>query len=61
MTRPPPVAPRRPVTVVRHGEPFTDDYAWLRDRNDPAVTEYLAAENDWAEAAMAYHIVSKGR
>ena len=53
MTRLPPVAPRRPVTVVRHGESFTDDYAWLRDRNDPAVTEYLAAENAWAEAAMA--------
>ncbi len=48
----PPSAPRRPVTVVRHGESFTDDYAWLRDKDDPAVREYLDAENAHADAVL---------
>jgi oligopeptidase B len=49
----PPVAERKPVTVVRHGETFTDDYAWLRDRDDPAVRGYLEAENAWAATVLA--------
>ncbi len=49
----PPTAPRRPVTVTRHDETFTDDYAWLRDRSDPAVREYLEAENAHAAAVLA--------
>jgi oligopeptidase B len=49
----PPSAPRRPITVVRHGESFTDDFAWLRDNDDPQTIEYLAAENAYAEAMMA--------
>lgn len=49
----PPRAPRRPVTVVRHGETLIDDYAWLRARENPEVTEYLAAENAWADAVLA--------
>ena len=48
----PPAAPRRPVTVARHGETFIDDYAWLRDKGDPMVTQYLEAENAWAEAVL---------
>lgn len=50
---PPPVAARRPVTVTRHGETLVDDYAWLRDREDPEVTAYLEAENAYAEAGLA--------
>jgi oligopeptidase B len=50
----PPIAERRPVTTVVHGETRTDDYAWLRDREDPAVIAYLEAENAWAEAATAH-------
>lgn len=49
----PPIAPRKPVSVVRHGETFTDDYAWLRDKADPAVRAYLDAENAWAAAVLA--------
>ncbi len=48
-----PAAPRHPVTTVRHGESFTDDFAWLRDRNDPATVAYLEAENRYAEAVLA--------
>ncbi len=49
----PPVAPRRPVAVTVHGDTRLDDYAWLRDRGDPAVIGHLEAENAYAQAAMA--------
>ncbi len=59
----PPVAPRRPHAVTRHGLAVTDDYAWLKDDNwqevlrDPAVLEpdiraYLEAENAYTEALL---------
>lgn len=54
MTDTAPIAPKRPVTAQLHGETRTDDYAWMRDRNDPAVTEYLNAENAFTAAAMAH-------
>src|SRR5947209_6653727 len=40
-----PVAPRKQHQDVRHGEPVTDDYFWLRDRSHPEVFNYLQAEN----------------
>jgi oligopeptidase B len=49
----PPAAHRRPVTVVRHGETFIDDYAWLRDKDDPEVTRHLEAENAWSDHVLA--------
>ncbi|MEO5799082.1 MAG: S9 family peptidase [Gemmatimonadales bacterium] len=49
----PPVADRRPNPVVRHGEHLPDDYAWLRDREDPAVLALLEAENSYATAVLA--------
>src|SRR6266567_3339500 len=36
-----------------HGIVLTDDYAWLRDKENPEVTTYLEAENAYAEAYMA--------
>ena len=36
-----------------HGRTLVDEYAWLRERNDPAVREYLEAENAYAEAVLA--------
>jgi oligopeptidase B len=50
---PPPAAPRRPRELAIHGETFSDDYFWLRDRDDPAVREYLAAENAYGEELLA--------
>lgn len=38
---------------VDHGERRVDDYAWLRDKTDPAVISYLQAENAWTEAVLA--------
>jgi oligopeptidase B len=48
----PPTAPRRPKEILIHGERYCDDYAWLRDREDPEVLAYLSAENAYAETVL---------
>ncbi len=50
----PPVPEKRPVERTIHGETVVDEYAWLRDREDPAVIAHLEAENAHADAAMAH-------
>jgi oligopeptidase B len=55
MTPPlPPLASPRPTTTTLHGESRTDNYAWLRDRTDPATMAYLEAENAYTDAVMAH-------
>lgn len=49
----PPLAAARPHPITQHGQSRVDDYFWLRDRTDPAVLEYLNAENQFAAAQMA--------
>ena len=49
----PPVARKEHTETPLHGVVLTDDYAWLRDKENPDVTAYLAAENAYAEAVMA--------
>ena len=49
----PPVAPRHPTQTRIHGVVLEDDYAWLREKDNPEVTAYLEAENAYAEAQMA--------
>lgn len=49
----PPLAKRVPHVHEAHGDRRTDDYHWLRDREDPDVTAYLEAENAYTEAVMA--------
>lgn len=49
----PPVAPRRPTVIEAHGDSRHDDWAWLRDREDPAVLEHLKAEQAYTEAVTA--------
>ncbi|MDQ1627139.1 MAG: oligopeptidase [Actinomycetota bacterium] len=44
-----PRAPRRPSTRTLHGDVVTDDYAWMRQVDDPELLDYLAAENAWTE------------
>ena len=49
-------APRARVSPVRHeahGVVRIDDYHWLRERGDPAVTAHLEAENAYTRAVMA--------
>jgi oligopeptidase B len=49
----PPVAARHPHPATIHGETRQDDYFWLREKGDPAVTAHLEAENQYAAAVMA--------
>ena len=49
----PPVAPVEHSEKELFGVTLTDDYAWLRDKENPDVTNYLEAENAYAEANMA--------
>ncbi|MEJ7584094.1 MAG: S9 family peptidase [Acidimicrobiales bacterium] len=48
----PPVAKRIPVTRERFGDIAADDYAWLRDRDDPDLLPLLEAENAHTEAVL---------
>ena len=48
----PPLAMREPVEHVIHGDRRVDHYAWMRERSDPRVKEYLEAENAFADTVM---------
>jgi oligopeptidase B len=48
----PPVARIEPRVETVHGELRVDDYFWLRNRGDPAVLEYLEAENRYTANVM---------
>ena len=50
---PPPVAPAHRTQTSLHGVTLVDDYAWLRDKENPGTVAYLEAENAYAEAVMA--------
>ncbi|MGD0733034.1 MAG: S9 family peptidase [Terracidiphilus sp.] len=50
---PPPIARKQHTETVLHGVVLGDDYAWLRDKQDPEVTAYLEAENAHAGTWMA--------
>ncbi|HYW03540.1 MAG TPA: S9 family peptidase [Gammaproteobacteria bacterium] len=50
----PPRAPQRSCTRTDHGESRRDPYAWLRERDDPAVIAHLQAENAYAEACTRH-------
>jgi oligopeptidase B len=49
----PPIAPKHHTETKVHGVLLADDYAWLRDKENPEVTAYLEGENAYAEAVMA--------
>src|SRR5271169_3432533 len=48
----PPVARREPVEHVLHGDHRIADYAWLRQKESPAVIGYLEAENAYTAALL---------
>jgi oligopeptidase B len=53
-TSDPPVATVIPTPLTApHGHVRTDDYYWLREREDPEVIAYLDAENAYFDEAMA--------
>jgi oligopeptidase B len=41
------------VLATSWGESRTDEYYWLNERENPAVTEYLEAENRYADSVLA--------
>jgi oligopeptidase B len=49
-----PVAPRRPKTITQHNRTRVDEYYWLRYREDPAVLDYIKAENDYLAEVMQH-------
>ncbi len=54
----PPVAKKIPKVLNIHGYEVTDNYAWLRDRNDkkdPEVIKYLEDNNTYTESFMGPH------
>jgi oligopeptidase B len=48
----PPVATRKPVEHRRHGGQSVDDYAWLREKDNPDVIRHLEAENAYTKAVL---------
>jgi oligopeptidase B len=52
-TAQPPIADKHHTERTLAGGTLTDDYAWLRQRDDPKVIAYLEAENAYTAAFMA--------
>ncbi len=48
----PPMAKKIPKEMTIHDDPRQDNYFWLRERDNPDVKAYLAAENAYADAFM---------
>ena len=38
----PPIAKRVPKKTTTHGDTLVDDYAWLRDKDDPATSRRIS-------------------
>ena len=51
----PPVAPRKPSVRELHGDTVSDDYAWMRDPDDPDLRQYMAAERAYYDA-QTWHL-----
>ena len=48
-----PVAKKVPKSSTIHGDTRVDNYAWIREKSNPAVTAYLESENAYADAMTA--------
>jgi oligopeptidase B len=48
----PPMTDKKAKTTKIHNDTMIDDYFWLREKTNPAVTAHLEAENSYAEAMM---------
>ncbi|HEX3470082.1 MAG TPA: S9 family peptidase [Silvibacterium sp.] len=48
----PPIAPTRRTETTLHGHTLVDDYAWLRERENPEVISYLEAENAYTNSVL---------
>ncbi len=50
----PPRAPKIPKKLTAHGHTRTDDYYWLRERENAQTIDYLNAENAFRESEMRH-------
>jgi oligopeptidase B len=48
----PPLAAKKPKVMAKFGDRRTDNYYWLREKENPEVIDYLKAENAYTEAVM---------
>jgi oligopeptidase B len=48
-----PIAPLKPKDVTVHEDRRIDDYFWLREKENPAVKNYLEQENAYTESVLA--------
>jgi oligopeptidase B len=48
----PPKTLKKPVNTPYHGDSRVDEYAWLRNQDNPRVLSHIKAENDYADAVM---------
>ncbi len=46
----PPVAKKKPVELVKHGDVRIDNYYWLKERGNPEVIDYLNKENEYYQS-----------
>lgn len=49
----PPAAAEIPHEITAHGHTRVDDFYWMSNLEDPAVLEYLQAENAYTDSVMA--------
>ncbi len=50
----PPKAEIKPMKLEKHRDVRVDNYYWLNERENPAVVDYLKAENEYTDAMMAH-------
>lgn len=50
----PPVAPKFPQILLKHGDERLDEYYGMRDHQNPDVIAYLEAENHYTQAMMQH-------
>ena len=54
MSKQPPIAPKKPKTLITHDQARTDNYYWLREKESEEVLNYLKAENEYMEGETAH-------
>jgi oligopeptidase B len=48
-----PKAAKKPIEISFHGDTRTDEYYWLREKENPEVIAYLNAENSYLDSIMS--------
>lgn len=51
----PPLVTKKPQTFELHGDTRTDDYFWLREKENPDVIALLNSENAYTESYLTQH------